>query len=78
MSLAKLRELIIKPKATSFITGTVVAVISTTQVAVKTVNGVVECSTNFPLIVGDQVRLQDRVVIGKILNNESSIPVFRV
>jgi len=78
MSLTKLRELIIKPKVSAYPTGTVVGVLSASQVLVKTTSGAIECSTVFPLVVGDQVRLQDRVVIGKILGNEASIPVFRV
>lgn len=78
MSLSKLRNMIITPKVSAYDTGTVVSVLSSTQVGVKTTSGVVECSTVFTLTVGDQVRLQDRVVIGKILNNEATIPVFRV
>jgi hypothetical protein len=78
VSLAKLRELLVPSKPSPYLTGVVVSLPSATQVGVRTSSGVLECSTVFPLVVGDQVRLQDRVVIGKILNNEASIPVFRV
>jgi len=78
MTLSRLREMIVKPKPTPYPIGTVVEVKAAPMVVVKTQTGLVECSSAISLVVGDRVRLQDRVVIGKPMTLESVIPAYKV